>query len=742
MRLPLFCYLALLTASLPSARATSVITQPFAGVRYTQRTQTVPRPLNLHIVEIDLTHPAIRCLISPGNGTARGENNFQTVRAFTTASGAQLAVNASFFLTSAAGANLDNRGIVASRGDVYSPFDGDNRPWPVLNISEDNFARILSQAVQPSTNTATTPDIPLYNTVSGSERVVTNGRNTAGTVSFGEPTTLQPRTAAGITADRRLVLLVADGRNTGVSEGLLGSETANLLIQYGVVDAINLDGGGSSTLVVANPTPRVMNRPSDGSERSVGAILAIFAATAPAPRDVAIFADFFAGDREGFTSSLGAESTGSQGVHATSVSSTVATQQAFARGWHQRLTINDDPAIAATAEAPSGGWFVRHPWTPATSSRLTRPTRGHLGYWVRTAVSGIQVAVAVNSSDSVARSVARPLAADGRWHLVQWELTAAADWTTPVTAPTFTLDSLHFFGPNADAVIDLDLVAHNALGSLADEFAPPEDGRLSNASIRAAVAAGDPALTIGLTVAPSIPPKPLLIRAIGPTLTAFGVNGALSDPFLTVTDTRGTVLATNDNWSGSTAVSSTGALVGAFPFPSTASLDAAAVVSLTGGGYLAAITAPSGATGVALIETYDATTPLAPGTSRFLNISARARSGDDTDPLIAGFVISGGTKRVLIRAVGPGLTPLGVTGVLPNPFLSVYAGSTLHAINDDWGGGPVLTDTFARTGAFALPAAGRDAALLLTLPPGAYTAHVAGAGGTSGLVLLEIYEVP
>lgn len=742
MRLPLFCCLWLLTSFVPCARATSVITQPFAGVRYTQRTQTVPRPLNLHIVEIDLTHPAIRCLISPGNGTARGENNFQTVRAFTTASGAQLAVNASFFLTSSAGANLDNRGIVSSRGDVYSPFDGDNRPWPVLNISEGNFARILSQAIQPSTDTATIPDIPLYNAVSGSERVVTNGRNTAGTVSFGEPTTLQPRTAAGITADRSLVLLVADGRNTGVSEGLLGSETANLLIQYGVVDAINLDGGGSSTLVVANPTPRVMNRPSDGSERSVGAILAIFAAAAPAPRDVAVFADFFAGDHEGFSSALGADSTGSLGILTSSTASTLATQQAFARGWHQRLAINDDAAISATPESPSGGWFVRHPWTPTNASRLTRPTRGHLGYWVRTAVSGIQVAVSVNTSEGVVRSVARPLPADGRWHLVQWDLTGPAEWTTAVTAPTFTLDSLLFFGPNADAIIDLDLVSHNALGSLADEFAPPEDGRLANASIRAAVTAGDPALTIGLTIEPSSPPKPLLIRAIGPTLTSFGINGALTDPFLTVTDTRGAVLATNDNWAGTTAVASTGALVGAFPFPSVYSLDAAAVVSLTGGGYLAAITTPSGATGAALIESYDATTPLAPGTPRFLNVSARARSGHDADPLIAGFVISGGTKRILIRAVGPGLTPLGITDVLPNPSLSVYTGSTLHAINDDWGGGPVLTDTFARTGAFALPAAGRDAALLLTLAPGAYSAHVGGAPGTSGLVLLEIYEVP
>lgn len=105
-------------------------------------------------------------------------------------------------------------------------------------------------------------------------------------------------------------------------------------------------------------------------------------------------------------------------------------------------------------------------------------------------------------------------------------------------------------------------------------------------------------------------------------------------------------------------------------------------------------------------------------------------------------MIAGGTKRVLLRAIGPGLTAFGVSGALADPQLTVFAGASVHALNDDWGGGPVLTDAFTRTGAFALPAASRDAALLLTLAPGAYSAHIESANGSTGLALFELYEVP
>ncbi len=183
------CLAMILALAAPTGASAAVaVRQPFAGVRWTHRTQNEPRPLSIHILEIDLTYPGIRFLITPGNGAASGEVTPQTVRAYVASVNAQIGINAAFFLAASAGPNFDNRGIVASRGEIYSPFDGDNRPWPALNLSADNFATIVGQAVQPSTTTAVTPAIPLYNAVSGSERILTNGRITAGAVTYGEPT--------------------------------------------------------------------------------------------------------------------------------------------------------------------------------------------------------------------------------------------------------------------------------------------------------------------------------------------------------------------------------------------------------------------------------------------------------------------------------------------------------------------------------------------------------------------------
>ena len=98
---------------------------------------------------------------------------------------------------------------------------------------------------------------------------------------------------------------------------------------------------------------------------------------------------------------------------------------------------------------------------------------------------------------------------------------------------------------------------------------------------------------------------------------------------------------------------------------------------------------------------------------------------------------------MLFRSVGPGLAQFGVTGTLTNPALAVYRGSAVVADNDDWGGGEDLAAAFRSVGAFALASpASRDAALLVTLQPGSYTAQLSGVGGTTGVALIEIYEVP
>jgi len=133
-----------------------------------------------------------------------------------------------------------------------------------------------------------------------------------------------------------------------------------------------------------------------------------------------------------------------------------------------------------------------------------------------------------------------------------------------------------------------------------------------------------------------------------------------------------------------------------------------------------------------------------PGRTRLVNVSARAQVGTGAGILIAGFTISGNVpRRVLIRGVGPGLAPFGVTGTLVNPALAIYRGTSVVAENDDWGGGEELAATFRSVGAFALfSTASRDSALLVTLAPGSYTAQLTGVSNTTGVALIEVYEVP
>jgi hypothetical protein len=133
--------------------------------------------------------------------------------------------------------------------------------------------------------------------------------------------------------------------------------------------------------------------------------------------------------------------------------------------------------------------------------------------------------------------------------------------------------------------------------------------------------------------------------------------------------------------------------------------------------------------------------------SGLINLAMRGVAGTGNDTLIAGFNIAAGSRQTLVRGVGPGLTGLGVNGVLADPRITVYdRAGRLVAENDNWSGGTAsataeLNDAMLKTGAFPLPAGSRDAALLATLPPGAYTIHVSGASGSPGVTLIEVFEV-
>ena len=260
--------------------------------------------------------------------------------------------------------------------------------------------------------------------------------------------------------------------------------------------------------------------------------------------------------------------------------------------------------------------------------------------------------------------------------------------------------------------------------------------RLANLSVRAAAGTGDQTLIVGFASA-GTGSKQLLIRAVGPGLAQFGVGGVLADPQLSLYS-GSTQIQQNNDWGGGTVLVNAFTAVGAFGLPA-ASKDAALYVPLAAGSYSAQAGSTAG-TGVVLVEAYDADTDTPP--TRLVNLSARNFVGTGDGILIVGFVITGNSpKTLLIRGVGPTLATFGVGGVLVDPQLQFFRGATLLAENDNWGGTAALTTAFTQVGAFGLPAGSRDAALTATLEPGSYTVQLSGVAATTGVALVEVYEV-
>jgi hypothetical protein len=258
---------------------------------------------------------------------------------------------------------------------------------------------------------------------------------------------------------------------------------------------------------------------------------------------------------------------------------------------------------------------------------------------------------------------------------------------------------------------------------------PP--ARLLNLSVRSAAGTPIPGFVLA-----GEGTRPILLRAVGPGLAPFGVADFEPNPRLTLLSGPRTV-AENDDWRAADGPAM--AAAGAFPLP-TASRDAALLTPLAAGAY----TAPVTATGITLLEVYDATS-AAPGPA-LVNASTLAPVGTGAGVLIPGFVVGGtGKLRLLLRAIGPSLAGFGVTGALANPTVTLYRGTQALATNDDWmlaaNPGQVMAAA-ARVGAFPLEMESRDAVLLADLEAGAYTAVVSGVGGTTGQALFELYAVP
>ena len=270
--------------------------------------------------------------------------------------------------------------------------------------------------------------------------------------------------------------------------------------------------------------------------------------------------------------------------------------------------------------------------------------------------------------------------------------------------------------------------------------------RLTNISTRAQVGTGGNLEIAGFVVsgAPGSTEQ-LLVRGVGPTLAQFGVTGVLTQPVLTLFNSSGAMVATNTGWgtnSNAAQIAATSGTVGAFALP-IGSADSALLISLAPGAYTAQVSGQNTTTGVALAEVYEVNA----GNPEIINVSTRAFVSTDSSVEIAGIVVGGSqSAKVLIRAVGPTLSPFGVAGVLAQPSLSVVnAVGTTVATNTGWStnsNAATIASETAAIGTFSLPLGSADCALLLTLAPGSYTAVVSGVGGTSGVCLVEAYQAP
>lgn len=300
------------------------------------------------------------------------------------------------------------------------------------------------------------------------------------------------------------------------------------------------------------------------------------------------------------------------------------------------------------------------------------------------------------------------------------------------------------------------VVVTNGLGSVTSSVATvsvataSNIGRIVNLSARAVAGTDAKTLIVGLVVGNGTGTKPLLVRGVGPTLglAPYNVPGVLADPALRLIPGGGSnPIASNDDWGTDPKIPALLTQTGAFSFLSPK--DSAMAVDLASGGYTVQVTSSTSASGVALAEFYDATQVFTAETPRLVNISARSQVGTGGDVLIVGFVIGGATPvKVLVRGIGPTLgdSRFGVPGALADPKLTLRKLGTDAPLqeNDNWGSAPnvaELQSAMTSVNAFSLPSDSKDAMIVVTLDPGAYTAVISGVNNTTGVALAEVYEI-
>ncbi len=260
----------------------------FHGIHYERTILTRPRPLVVHTVTIDLTQPGINFLVTPPDSEEKLPLKARKTSDFLEEQKAQLAINGDFFepwhsrfiwdYYPHVGDPVQVLGMATSQGKTYS--EGNDR-CPVLVFDRENRVRIFHK---PADLHKDWPQSQIFNAISGHRLLVRNGHSLSPSEWYEDHATLHPRTALGLDKERRkLIIIVIDGRQPGYSEGASFQELANLMLKAGAHTAMNMDGGGSTTLVMQGEdgSAEILNSPIDnripGRERPVANHLAVFA---------------------------------------------------------------------------------------------------------------------------------------------------------------------------------------------------------------------------------------------------------------------------------------------------------------------------------------------------------------------------------------------------------------------------------------------------------------------------------
>ena len=490
-RIPVLAALAIswLLPVLPATAATVETAQPFLGVTHVRLVERrddlqaeilLPRELVIDVLLIDPRAPGIDFTLQPGNGPKPGEVTRVTTRAFVDQLGAQIGLNVGFYDTRPAYTDqppeyyTDLVHTAVAEGVGYSPHP--EAGAPIFNISEDNQPMLLHAKAADTYDTREGP--PLFNATGGNQVLVRDGQNVTPDTAYTRA--LHPHTVLAATHDGRVLLLTVDGRQDAYSKGMRTDEIAQLLVDhFDVRDALNLDGGGSTNLVMDDrddriANSRIVNSPSDhatpqepGRERLIANSLAVFARFNPdyqplppvarpehAPPLPVLEADHVIDDFEAglghFASAVDASGS-SRGIAHRSTSRRV--KKAFAGRHALRLNLVAQPT---PDPQPMTLRLLSGDAQPARNLLDQRAigTHGRLEISVRLRPGATPLNVGLLCDDGslqhtqLERTRLQHIPGDGQWHRVGWDLHQPDDWRNyhrgngTIDGPNVFIDSL------------------------------------------------------------------------------------------------------------------------------------------------------------------------------------------------------------------------------------------------------------------------------------------------------------